>query len=60
MFAVFGLLVWLPMLVAKPGLHMNWGGTAITFLLAGAALLVGEVVAFRPFPFPSGRRSRLR
>ena len=60
MFAIFGLLVWLPMLVAKPGLQMNWGGTAITFLLAGAALLVAEAAALQPAPLHSGRRSRLR
>ena len=60
MFAVFGLLIWAPMLVAKPSLHLNWGGFAITFLLVGAALLVAEAAPLRPALQGSGRRRRHR
>ena len=43
MLAIFGLLVWVPRLIAHPELHLNWSEFALTFLITGAAWLVGDV-----------------
>jgi hypothetical protein len=40
MIALFGLLVWVPMLVAHPASHFNWAEIAENYLIAGAAFLV--------------------
>ena len=37
----FGVLVWIPMLIAKP-VHFSWAGTAITLALASAAWLIAD------------------
>jgi hypothetical protein len=44
MFAGFGLLVWLPMLVAHPNLHVNWGGNAINLALVGAIWVIADTI----------------
>lgn len=44
MFLGFGLLVWLPMLVAAPN-PATWAGNLINLALVGAVLAVGEAVA---------------
>ncbi len=36
MLALFGLLVWLPLLIAHPQSHSNWSEFALTFLITGA------------------------
>ncbi len=41
MIVVFGLLVWVPHVIAQPQSHSNWSEFAINFLIAGAALIVG-------------------
>lgn len=46
MMAGFALLVWVPMLIAKPE-HFRWAGTFITLALAGGAWVVADVVAVR-------------
>lgn len=38
----FGLLVWLPKLVAGPHQHFNWAGNAINLALAAAAWVVAD------------------
>jgi uncharacterized membrane protein YphA (DoxX/SURF4 family) len=38
----FGVLVWVPMLLAKPDSHFIWAGNAITLALAGAAWVVAD------------------
>ena len=43
----FGVLVWMPMLLAKPDEHFRWAGTAITLALAGAAWVVADSIARR-------------
>jgi len=40
MLALFGVLVWVPLLVAHPQTHFYWSELALTFLVAGAAWMV--------------------
>jgi hypothetical protein len=48
MIALFGLLVWLPLLFLNPHSHANWSETAETFAIAGAAwILVDFLGAYR-------------
>jgi len=42
MLVLFGVLVWIPRLVAHPATHFTWSEFALTFLIAGAAWVVGE------------------
>lgn len=42
MTGLFGVLVWIPLLIAHPETHLNWSEFALTFLIAGAAWTVGE------------------
>lgn len=44
MLALFGLLVWVPRLIAHPELHLNWSEFALTFLITGAAWMVADLV----------------
>jgi hypothetical protein len=46
MVGLFGLLVWVPLLVAHPEAHFNWSEFAETFLVMGAAWVVAELEAF--------------
>ena len=46
MLALFGVLVWIPRLVAHPEAHLNWSEFALTFLMTGAALTVSEFGSF--------------
>ncbi|MGB6987249.1 MAG: hypothetical protein WBD74_14855 [Candidatus Aquilonibacter sp.] len=43
MLALFGLLVWVPILIAHPEKHFNWSEFALNYLIAGAAWLVADV-----------------
>jgi len=42
MLGLFGLLVWVPMLVAHPEAHGNWSEFALTFQITGAAGMVAS------------------
>lgn len=42
MIALFGLLVWVPIVVAHPNNHNDWSEFAINFLITGAAWLVSD------------------
>src|SRR5947208_2083652 len=33
MLALFGVVVWIPRLIAHPGAHLNWSEFALTFLI---------------------------
>jgi hypothetical protein len=44
MLVLFGLLVWVPMLIAHPDKHFNWSEFALNYLIAGAAWLVADVL----------------
>ncbi|MBV9407072.1 MAG: hypothetical protein JO211_17115 [Acidobacteriaceae bacterium] len=42
MLALFGVLVWIPRLIAHPEAHLNWSEFALTLLITGAVWVVGE------------------
>ncbi len=42
MTGVFALLVWIPRMIAQPNAHLDWSEGALTLLIAGASLCVGE------------------
>jgi hypothetical protein len=42
MLALFGLLVWVPQLIAHPSAHGDWSEFALNFLITGAAWTVAE------------------
>lgn len=46
MVGLFGLLVWLPHLIARPGAHFLWSEFAETLLVTGAAWMVAELWSF--------------
>lgn len=46
MLALFGVLVWVPHLVAHPKAHFNWSECALTFLVTAAAWSVADVRSF--------------
>jgi uncharacterized membrane protein YphA (DoxX/SURF4 family) len=46
MLALFGVLVWIPRLVAHPQAHLNWSEFALTLLITGAAWMVAELGSF--------------
>jgi hypothetical protein len=43
MLGLFGLLVWIPRLIAHPEAHFNWSEFALTVLIAGAAWMVADL-----------------
>jgi hypothetical protein len=44
MLVIFGLLVWVPLLVSDPRNHTNWGETDETFAIAGAARILADLL----------------
>jgi hypothetical protein len=46
MLALFGLLVWIPRLIAHPEAHLNWSEFGLTFLITGAAWMVADLRSF--------------
>jgi hypothetical protein len=46
MLTSFGVLVWVPRLIAHPAVHGNWSEFALTFLITGAAGMVAELKSF--------------
>jgi hypothetical protein len=58
MLALFGVMVWIPRLIAHPEAHLNWSEFGLTFLITGAAWTVADEVAHsRTAPGWSGIRS---
>jgi hypothetical protein len=43
MLGLFGMLVWIPRLIAHPEAHSNWSEFALTVLIAGAAWMVADL-----------------
>lgn len=43
MLALFGVLVWIPRLIAHPHAHFNWSEFALTLLIAGATWMVADL-----------------
>lgn len=46
MLALFGLLVWIPLLAAHPEAHLNWSEFALTLLITAAAWVVADLKSF--------------
>lgn len=46
MLALFGAVVWIPHVLAKPKAHFIWSECALTFLVTGAAWMVAELKSF--------------
>ena len=46
MLALFGVLVWIPLLMAHPEAHGNWSEFALTFLITGASWMVADLRSF--------------
>ena len=46
MLGLFGVLVWIPRLIAHPETHGNWSEFALTFLIIGAAWMVADLRSF--------------
>jgi len=45
MLVIFGLLVWVPLLLSDPHNHTNWSENAETFAIAGTAWILGDLLA---------------
>ena len=43
MLALFGVLVWVPRLIAHPEVHGNWSEFGLTFLITGAVWMVADL-----------------
>ena len=43
MLALFGVLVWIPRLIAHPEAHLNWSEFGLTFLITGATWMVADL-----------------
>lgn len=46
MLFLFGVLVWVPHVIARPQAHFIWSECALTFLVSGAAWTVGDLKSF--------------
>ncbi len=44
MLVIFGLLVWVPLLLSDPRNHTNWSETAETFAIAGTAWILADLL----------------
>ena len=44
MLVIFGLLVWVPLLLSDPHSHTSWSETALTFAIAGAAWILADLL----------------
>jgi hypothetical protein len=45
MLLIFGITIWIPMLISQPGHLANWSEGLETFALAGAAWIVADYLA---------------
>jgi hypothetical protein len=45
MIVIFGLLVWVPLLLSDPHSHANWSETAETFAIAGVAWILADLLS---------------
>jgi hypothetical protein len=51
MLVIFGLFVWVPLLLSDPHNHTNWDENAETFAIAGAAWILADLLGeYRPNP----------
>ena len=47
MLALFGVLVWVPRLIAHPEAHLNWSEFGLNFLITGAFWMAADLRSFR-------------
>jgi hypothetical protein len=45
MLLIFGLIVWMPLLLSAPRSHTNWSETVETFAIAGTAWILADLLA---------------
>ena len=45
MLLIFGLIVWIPLLLSAPRSHTNWSETVETFAIAGTAWILADLLA---------------
>ena len=57
MLLMFGVMIWIPILVADPKTHRNWSEGIETFAIAGVAWIVGDLVGARSVGLFRGQRS---
>jgi hypothetical protein len=48
MLVIFGLIVWVPLLLSAPQSHTNWSETTETFAIAGAAWILADLLDAPP------------
>src|SRR5436190_367987 len=48
MLVIFGLLVWVPLLLSDPRSHTNWSEFAETFAIAGTAWILADLLGESP------------
>ena len=46
MLGLFGVIIWVPRLIAHPEAHFNWSECMLTFLATGAAWVVADLKSF--------------
>ncbi|HEV2262057.1 MAG TPA: hypothetical protein VGR69_07225 [Candidatus Rubrimentiphilum sp.] len=44
MLAIFGLVVWVPILISHPGSHGDWSETILTFAIAGVSWILADLL----------------
>jgi hypothetical protein len=44
MLVIFGLLVWVPVLLSDPHNHTNWSETVETFAIAGTVWILADIL----------------
>ena len=44
MLVIFGLVVWVPLLLSDPHSHTNWSETVLTFAIAGTAWILADLL----------------
>jgi hypothetical protein len=52
MLALFGILIWIPLLAAHPETHLNWSEFGLTFLITGATWVVADSTIRNPKSAP--------
>jgi hypothetical protein len=58
MLLIFGLIVWIPLLLADPHSHSNWSETLETFQIAGTAWILADLLGEPRLDEPTFARSR--
>jgi hypothetical protein len=53
MLVVFGLLVWVPLVISDPHSHTNWNETVETFAIAGATWILADLLGEYRLKWPS-------